>query len=53
MVTAILVTLFCFLPTGIPAIIYADKANTLFQCGNTTRATLANKKATHQNIHRR
>ncbi|CAI9718723.1 proline-rich transmembrane protein 1-like isoform X1 [Octopus vulgaris] len=46
MVAAILVTFFCFFPTGIPAIIYADKANSMFRCGNATGAALANKNAT-------
>uniref|UniRef100_A0A0L8FRR2 Interferon-induced transmembrane protein n=2 Tax=Octopus bimaculoides TaxID=37653 RepID=A0A0L8FRR2_OCTBM len=45
MLAAILVTLFCFCPTGIAAIIYADKANTLARTGNTAGAQEANNSA--------
>ncbi|XP_014790937.1 proline rich transmembrane protein 1B-like [Octopus bimaculoides] len=45
MLTAILVTLFCFLPTGIVAIVYADKANTLVRNGDIACALEANNQA--------
>ena len=45
MVWAILVTIFCFLPFGIPAIVYAGKVNALWDNGNYDAAREAARKA--------
>ncbi|XP_029658084.1 proline-rich transmembrane protein 1-like isoform X2 [Octopus sinensis] len=42
---AILVTIFCFFPTGIPAIIYASKANTRIRNGDIAGANEAKATA--------
>ncbi|CAI9718712.1 annexin A7-like [Octopus vulgaris] len=44
---AILVTIFCFFPTGIPAIIFAYQANSMARMGNIADANDANVKAIH------
>jgi hypothetical protein len=45
LVFAILVTVFCCLPTGIAAIIYAAQVNTKLQAGDIAGAQLASKNA--------
>lgn len=45
MVPAVLATLFCSLPFGIPAIVYASKVNTLVSQGNIPAAIEASNKA--------
>jgi hypothetical protein len=45
MVQAILVTLFCCLPFGIPAIIFASQVNGKIQCGDLPGALAASKNA--------
>jgi hypothetical protein len=42
---AILVTVFCCLPTGIAAIIYAAQVNTKLQAGDIAGAQLSSKNA--------
>jgi hypothetical protein len=44
-VWAILVTLLCFLPTGIAAIVYASQVNTKLSAGNVAGAREASDKA--------
>lgn len=45
MVWAILVTLFCFLPTGIAAIVFASQVNTKLAAGDRAGAVEASNKA--------
>lgn len=45
MAQAILVTLFCFIPTGIPAIVNASRVNGLITSGRVDEAMEASKKA--------
>lgn len=45
LVFAILTTVFCCLPTGIPAIIYASQVNTKLQLGDIAGAQAASKNA--------
>ena len=45
LVFAILVTVFCCLPTGIAAIIYAAQVNTRLQAGDIAGAQQASKNA--------
>jgi hypothetical protein len=45
LVFAILVTVFCCLPTGIAAIIYAAQVNTRLQAGDVAGAQQASKNA--------
>ncbi|MDQ4107293.1 MAG: CD225/dispanin family protein [Actinomycetota bacterium] len=45
LVWAILVTLFCFLPTGIAAIVYASQVNTKLSAGDVAGAREASNKA--------
>ena len=45
LVWAILVTLFCFLPTGIVAIVYASQVTSKLQAGDVAGATDASNKA--------
>ena len=45
LVFAILTTVFCCLPTGIPAIIYASQVNTKLQLGDYAGAQLASNNA--------
>jgi hypothetical protein len=45
LVFAILVTVFCCLPTGIAAIIYAAQVNSKLQAGDLAGAQLASKNA--------
>ncbi len=45
LVQAILVTIFCCLPFGIVAIVYAAQVNGKLQAGDTAAATDASKKA--------
>ena len=45
LVFAILATVFCCLPTGIPAIVYAAQVNGKLQAGDMTGAQLASKNA--------
>jgi hypothetical protein len=45
LVFAILVTVFCCLPTGIAAIIYAAQVNTKLQAGDIAGAQLSSKNA--------
>jgi hypothetical protein len=45
LVFAILVTVFCCLPSGIAAIIYAAQVNTKLQAGDVAGAQLASKNA--------
>ncbi len=45
LVWAILVTLFCFLPTGIAAIVYASQVNTKLSAGDVAGAREASDKA--------
>jgi Interferon-induced transmembrane protein len=45
LVWSILVTLFCFLPTGIAAIVYASQVNTKFSTGDVAGAIEASNKA--------
>jgi hypothetical protein len=45
LVFAILATLFCCLPLGIPAIVYASQVNSLVAAGNMQAARDASKKA--------
>jgi hypothetical protein len=45
LVWAILVTLFCFLPTGIVAIVYASQVSTKLSAGDVAGATEASNKA--------
>jgi hypothetical protein len=45
LVFAILVTVFCCLPTGIAAIIYAAQVNTKLQAGDIAGAQQASKNA--------
>src|SRR5919201_4111051 len=45
MVFAVLVTIFCFLPTGIVAIIYASQVNNRLIIGDVAGAKLASKNA--------
>lgn len=45
LVPAILVTIFCCIPLGIPAIIFAVQANTAIESGNMNAASIAAGKA--------
>jgi hypothetical protein len=45
LVFAILATVFCCLPTGIPAIVYAAQVNSKLQLGDLAGAQLASKNA--------
>lgn len=45
LVWAILVTLFCFLPTGIVAIVFASQVSSKLQAGDVPGATDASNKA--------
>jgi Interferon-induced transmembrane protein/zinc-ribbon domain len=45
LVFAILATVFCCLPAGIPAIVYAAQVNSKLQVGDLTGARLASKNA--------
>jgi hypothetical protein len=45
LVFAILATVFCCLPTGIPAIVYAAQVNSKLQAGDLAGAQLASKNA--------
>lgn len=45
LVWAILVTIFCCLPFGIPAIVYAAKVNGKLECGDYAGALEASKNA--------
>ena len=45
LVFAILATVFCCLPTGIPAIVYAAQVNRKLQAGDLAGAQLASKNA--------
>ena len=45
LVWAILVTLFCFLPTGIVAIVFASQVTSKLQAGDVAGATEASNKA--------
>src|ERR1700752_1056491 len=45
LVFAILTTVFCCLPTGIPAIVYAAQVNGKLQAGDIAGAQLASKNA--------
>jgi hypothetical protein len=45
LVQSILVTLFCCLPLGIPAIIFASQVNTKLQAGDLDGAAEASQKA--------
>jgi hypothetical protein len=45
LVFAILVTVFCCLPTGIAAIVYAAQVNTKLQAGDVAGAQLSSKNA--------
>jgi hypothetical protein len=45
LVFAILTTVFCCLPTGIPAIIYASQVNTKLQLGDVAGAQAASNNA--------
>ncbi|ANP52834.1 hypothetical protein AVL59_27755 [Streptomyces griseochromogenes] len=45
MVPAVLVTLFCFLPTGIAAIVFASQASSKGNVGDFEGATQASQKA--------
>jgi hypothetical protein len=45
LVWAILVTLLCFLPTGIAAIVYASQVNTKLSAGDVAGAREASDKA--------
>lgn len=45
LVFAILTTVFCCLPTGIPAIIYASQVNTKLQLGDPAGAQMASNNA--------
>jgi hypothetical protein len=45
LVFAILATVFCCLPAGIPAIVYAAQVNSKLQVGDLTGAQLASKNA--------
>jgi hypothetical protein len=45
LVWAILVTLLCFLPTGIAAIVYASQVNTKLSAGDVAGAREASNKA--------
>lgn len=50
LVFAILTTLFCFLPTGIVAIIYATKVNTLWHAQAYGEAYEASRKAKNWSV---
>ncbi|MDE6008932.1 MAG: CD225/dispanin family protein [Muribaculaceae bacterium] len=50
LVFAILTTLFCFLPTGIVAIIYATKVNTLWHAQAYGEAYDASRKAKNWSV---
>ena len=45
MVFAVLVTIFCFLPTGIVALVYASQVNPRLAMGDIAGAKLASKNA--------
>jgi hypothetical protein len=45
MVWAVLVTIFCFLPTGIAAIVFASQVNTKLAAGDYAGAVASSKKA--------